>query len=440
MQKETIQIAAYTPPPNGTVTVDGAVVHTYESFQTIERYREYRDCGFTEILFAGEDKYTGELFETSKLKKMLDMAADTDLKAVVFDERLLSLTVNAKQSILQEFFGGDKQKFYAYVRECMREYAEHSAFYGISVLDEPKYDKRNVFAELCAAMHAVYPKCFVMTCLLPCIQDQGLAENAFGTGVSDRWGAYRRYLAAFASSLGYVHYDCYPFGFWEGKNVVAHKFIRNMQEAALTAKTCGVPFHMTVQSFSSGEHDELRHLDGQDLSWQTDLALGFGASKIYYFTYWRFCTRSAANNTSAIMDDDGTKLLYDAAQANNKAVQDTARYVTGYVYESSDIIAGGHSNDSTEDLLVTPNAFFKNCRAQSDVLVNTLKNDTDIAVMLLNLRDPYEKYANAVHIEFTQKREEIRIVKGGELLTVQTQNNALDILWEPGEAVWILGL
>ena len=70
MQKETIQIAAYTPPPNGTVTVDGAVVHTYESFQTIERYR---DCGFTEILFAGEDKYTGELFETSKLKKMLDI-------------------------------------------------------------------------------------------------------------------------------------------------------------------------------------------------------------------------------------------------------------------------------------------------------------------------------------------------------------------------------
>lgn len=440
MQKETIQISAYTPPPNGTVTVDGAVVHTYESFQTIERYREYRDCGFTEILFAGEDKYTGELFETSKLKKMLDMAADTDLKAVVFDERLHSLTVNAKQSILQEFFGGDKQKFYAYVRECMREYAEHSAFYGISVLDEPKYDKRNVFAELCAAMHAVYPKCFVMTCLLPCIQDQGLAENAFGTGVSDRWGAYRRYLAAFASSLGYVHYDCYPFGFWEGKNVVAHKFIRNMQEAALTAKTCGVPFHMTVQSFSSGKHDELRHLDGQDLSWQTDLALGFGASKIYYFTYWRFCTRNAANYTSAIMEDDGTKLLYDAAQANNKLVQDTARYVSGYVYESSDIIAGGHSNDSTEDLLVTPNAFFKNCRAQSDVLVNTLKNDTDIAVMLLNLRDPYEKYANAVHIEFTQKREEIRIVKGGELLTVQTQNNALDILLEPGEAVCILGL
>ena len=440
MQKETIQISAYTPPPNGTVTVDGVTAHTYESFQTIERYREYRDCGFTEILFAGEDKYTGEPFETSKLKKMLDTAAEADLKAVVFDERLLSLTVKAKQSIVQEFFGGDKQKFYAYVRDCMREYAAHTAFYGISVLDEPKYDKRNVFAELCDAVYAACPDCFIMTCLLPCIQDQGLAENAFGTDVSDRWGAYRRYLAAFASSLGYVHYDCYPFGFWEGKNIVAHKFIRNMQEAACEANACRVPFHMTVQSFSSGEHDELRHLDGQDLSWQTHLALGFGASKIYYFTYWRFCTRETGKFTSAIMDDDGTKLMYDAAQANNKLVQDTARYVSGYVYESSDVIAGGHGNDSTEDLLVTPNAYLHNCRAQSDVLVNTLKRGGDTALMLLNLRDPYEKYANAVHIEFVRKREEIHIVKGGELLTVQTQNNALDVLLEPGEAIWILGI
>ena len=109
MQQETIQISAYTPPPNGAVTIDGAVVHTYESFQTPARYREYRDCGFTEILFAGEDKYTGEPYETSKLKKMLDMAADADLKAVVYDERLLSLTVKAKESIIGELLTAQTQ-------------------------------------------------------------------------------------------------------------------------------------------------------------------------------------------------------------------------------------------------------------------------------------------------------------------------------------------
>lgn len=440
MKKEVIQISAYTPPPNGKVTVDGVVVREYKSFHTPERYKEYRDCGFTEILFAGEDKYTGEPYETSKLKKMLDLAAGADLKAIVFDERLLSLTVDAKQSIVQEFFDGDEEKFYAYVSDCMREYAAHPAFYGISVLDEPRYEKRGVFAEICSAVRSAFPNCFIMTCLLPCIQDQGLAENAFGTGVDDRWNLYCRYLAEFASSLGYVHYDCYPFGFWEGKNILAHKFIRNMQEAALTAKECGVPFHMTVQSFSSGEHEELRHLDGQDLSWQTNLALGFGASKIYYFTYWRFSTRSAFNFTSAIMDDDGAKLLYAEAQANNKSVQDTARYVSAYIYESSDIIVAGHGNDSTEDLRITPNSFLKNCRAQADVLVNTLKKDNATALMLLNLRDPYEKSANAVHIEFINADKSVKMVKGGKLLEVETKDNALDILLEPGEAIWIIGV
>lgn len=438
MLKEVMQISAYTPPPNGTVTVDGAMAHKYESFQTPARYREYRDCGFTEILFAGEDKYTGEPYEISKLKRMLDLAVGADLKAVVFDERLLSLTVKAKESIIGELFGGDKEKFSAYVCDCMREYAAHPAFYGISVLDEPQYNKRKVFAEICEAVHAAYPDCFIMTCLLPCIQDQGLAENAFGAGIADRWEAYRRYLAAFAESLGYVHYDCYPFGFWEGKNVVAHKFIRNMQEAAITAKQCNVPFHMTVQSFSSGENEELRHLDGQDLHWQINLALGFGASKIYYFTYWRFTTRQSHNFTSAIMDDDGTKLLYDETLANNKLLQDTARYVSGYEFISSDVITGGHGNDSTEDLLITPNTFLKNCRAQADVLVNTLQKDGATALMLLNLRDSYEKHANVVHIEFAEKRENIRIVKGGELLTVRMQNNALNLVLSPGEAVWVL--
>lgn len=438
MKKEVLQISAYTPPPNGMVTVDGVSTRKYESFQTSERYREYRDCGFTEILFAGEDKYNGEPYGNSKLKKMLDLAMEADLKAVVFDERLMSLTVKAKESIVGEFFGGDKEKLQAFISGCMCEYAAHPAFYGISVLDEPRYDKCNVFAEFCEAVHTVRPDCYIMTCLLPCIQDQGLAENAFGSDISDRWEAYRHYLAVFAKSLGYVHYDCYPFGFWEGKNVVAHKFIRNMQEAVISAKQCGVPFYMTVQSFSSGEKEELRRLDGQDLNWQTNLALGFGATKIYYFTYWRFTTRPSQLFTSAIIDDDGTKLIYDETLANNNLIQDTARYVSGYEFLSSDIIAGGYSNDSTEDLLTEKNRFLKNCLSQFDVLVNTLQKGDSTALMLLNLRDPYEKYANAVHIEFAEKKENIRFVKGGELLSAEIKNNALDILLSPGEAVWIL--
>lgn len=438
MKNDVLQISAYTPPPNGKTRIDGVTKKAYNSFITYERYREYRDCGFTEILFAGEDKYTGKPFVDSKLQKMLDLAQKANLKAVVYDERILRLTVDARESVIAEKFKGDSVALEEYVHDCMRDYVTHPAFYGVSVCDEPQYSKVRVFAEVCAAVRKVRPDCFIMTCLLPCIQDLGLAEGAFGAG--ERWEAYRKYLREFGNILGYVHYDCYPFGMWENKNVVAHQFIRNMQEAASVAGKAKLPFHMTVQSFSSGANDELRHVDLQDMLWQTNLALGFGVSKIYYFTYWRFTTRTGCNFTSAIMNDDGSKNIYDEVQSCNFNLQNTARYVAGYTYVSSDVLHGGNGNDSTEEIRLSPCADLHDCRVQSDVLVNTLQKGDGRALMLLNLRDPFEKETNAVHIEFAQKSEKVCVVKNGEKLTVQTQNNALDFLLEPGEAIWILDI
>ena len=439
-EKFVYPVSAYIPPPNGNLCIDGVSRKAFESFQTLERYKEYRDCGFNEIIFAGEDKYVGEPYDGSNLKKMLDMAMAADLKAVVFDERLLSLTVNAKESIVNEFFDGKTKVFRKYVADCMHDYVAHPAFYGISVADEPKYGKRTVFYEICEAVHSVHPDCFIMTCLLPCIQDQGLAKDAFGEGLSDRWKAYRRYLAVFASSLGYVHYDCYPFGFWEGKNVVAHEFVRNMQVAALAAQKAFVPFHMTIQSFSSGLHDELRRVDEQDLNWQTNLALGFGAKKIYYYSYWRFSTRPSDQSTSAIMDDDGSRIIYDAVLANNKLLQNTAKHTSDYEYVSCDILRGEHENDGIENLVIEPNRYLTNCKVQSSVLANTLRCGDKYAVMVLNLRDPYEKATNAVHLEFIEPRRTVSMIKNGRLLSATPIDNALDMTLSPGEAVWLLDM
>ena len=55
-----ISISAYTPPPNGYRTVDGVTEYMGQDFRTEERYREYRECGFDEIIYAGETKYQGD--------------------------------------------------------------------------------------------------------------------------------------------------------------------------------------------------------------------------------------------------------------------------------------------------------------------------------------------------------------------------------------------
>lgn len=185
----------------------------------------------------------------------MDLAQKTDLKAVVVDKRLITLTES--EDARGQFFGGDAEKLNAYVRDCMKDYALHPAFFGVAVRDEPSYSHKDSFADVVAAVHKV-KKCFIHTCLVPFVQDQGMREGVFGKDISDKWLAYKRYLTAFGHIAGYINYDCYPFGFWDGKNVVAHEFVRNMQFVSRVAAEENLDFHMTIQSFSSGNRDEYR--------------------------------------------------------------------------------------------------------------------------------------------------------------------------------------
>lgn len=434
-----ISISAYTPPPNGYRTVDGVTEYMGQDFRTEERYREYRECGFDEIIYAGETKYQGEDFETSDLKKMLDLSLKTDLKAIVFDERIIQMTCKAKTSIIDELYNGDEKAFYKEVADCLSVYRNHPAFKGVSIIDEPQIGKKKVIQEICSAIHAVCPEAFIMTCFLPCIQDLGLAPGAFGAGYDTVWGAYGNYIEEMGgkSGIGYYHYDAYPFGFWEGKSCVCQKFVRNMQEAALGAKKWKVPFHMTIQSFSSGANDELRRLKECDLNWQAYLSLGFGGKKIYYFTYWRFTTRTTPQMTSAIMEDDGTRLIYDEVQRNNALIRRVFEYVKDYEYEASNLLTAENSCGSEEELICENFGVVKEHIADAPVLVNKMSGEKGNVYMFLNLRDAYEQVVNRVKLRMETPREEYEVLIRGRKMTVKGEGEWLSFNLEPGEAVFI---
>ena len=66
-----LELSAFIPPPNGRLEKSG-VVEWGTDFRTYDRYVEYKNCGFTDIMLAGEDKYEGEPYETSDIKMLLD--------------------------------------------------------------------------------------------------------------------------------------------------------------------------------------------------------------------------------------------------------------------------------------------------------------------------------------------------------------------------------
>ena len=448
MSKNEISISAWTPPTNGWVRAYNGKEITekifYEDFRTEKRYQEYRDCGFDEMLFAGETKYVGEPFETSELKMMLDLCAKCDIKAVVFDERILSLTVKAQKNIIGEFFDSESA-FDDFLRDCIKDYTNHPAFCGVSVIDEPFIAKKEILHEIARAMKRVCPQAVVHTCFNPlfCVAGGNMEEVVLGKG-KDSFDAYGNYIDAMSiPELGYFCYDDYPFKFWEGLPLEP-KFIKTMQFVSRRCQKNNLPYHMAIQSYAGNTVDKKgndRMMDEADLNWQANLALGFGAKKIYYYTYWRFQTRGGINRPDiAIMNDDGTKILYEEAQRNNALIRRIFAEIGEYSYDKSQLLGNAEGNATLEEFVSEDVGLIQDYAVGSPVLVNSMTNGDKKAYMFFNCENPHIKKVNRVRVTLKDVKSEYNLLVRGRRMTVKAENGEIILALEPGQAVWILDM
>ncbi|MBQ8291559.1 MAG: hypothetical protein IJX88_03510 [Clostridia bacterium] len=438
-----MSVSAYTPPPNGYRTFFETGKKETEwlgqSFQTEERYREYRECGFDELLIAGEDRYTGEDFIGSKTEQLMNLALKTDLKAIVYDERILSLTVNAKYNIVGELFD-TQEALNAFVADCMKDYKEHQAFQGVSIIDEPIYSKQGALEEIAIAIKTACPTATIHTCLLPYMHEHEYCVRSFGEGYEDDFASFSGYLEKLSKPVGYVHYDRYPFNKWYGKYDLTKAHFRVMQEAAWTAQRIHLPFWITGQTYGQAYEDATRPVDEHDLLWQANLFLGFGVRKVYWYTYWRFTTRkNLASEATAVMDDDGTRMIYDEVQRTNAYMQKLAEHVYEYDYEASQLLTkDGKGNEATLCLIEKDLGLFANYRVDAPVLVNKLNKDGNVAYMIMNARDSAEKVVNRVSLAFANETKRLTALCSGDKMEIPVENNRVELCLMPGEAIWIL--
>lgn len=446
MHKDQIEICAWTPPHNGWIRVYNGKEITekkfIEDFRTVERYKEYKDCGFDEMLFSRENKYVGEDYETSELKMMLDTCYKSGVKAVVCDDRILVLTEKAKNSIVGELFDSESE-LDAFLTDCVKDYKNHPAFSGVSVLDEPFYDKRLVMHQIANAMKRVLPTATVHTCFNPlfCVDGGPMQEVVLGPG-KDSYDAFGNYIDAMSiPDLGYYLYDDYPFKFWEGLSLEP-KYIKTMQFASRRIQKNNLPFHMALQSYTGNVVDRQgnpRKLDQADFDWQANLALGFGAKKVYYYTYWRFQTRGAlVRPDTAIMDDDGSKIYYDEVQRTNALIKRVFKYIYDLNYVSSQLLGDPTGNAALDEFVSEDLGFIKDYSVDAPVLVNRMSNGDKNAYMFFNCQDPVIKKINRVSITLLDEKYEYNLLVGGRKMSVAATNGKICLDLEPGEAVWIL--
>ena len=192
----------YNPPNDGTWYIDKtqnpAVKGTAgEDFRTVERYKEYKDCGFDILMMQSSGRYNGEVWETSDTKMVMDRAYQAGLeKIIVTDGRLQRLSegcvsVNEqgvpdptsttyvylsdknRDSVKQlidlvgEGLVGEHSPFKTeeqldeYVKACMTPYMNYQGFYGVQLKDEPNYKHVTFYGDTYQAIKRVCPTSFV---------------------------------------------------------------------------------------------------------------------------------------------------------------------------------------------------------------------------------------------------------------------------------------
>lgn len=480
-----VSMYTYAPPGDGIYTIDGIKYQIKDdegnpvTFQTVEKYQEYKDCGFDVIMFQGDDAYTGEPFETSHIKDLLDKAQEVGLKAIMFDYRLHNLSQSTKP-IVGEGCTITDAKYVAYIKEngldtayagnvvkietqedlnkyvayCMKDYSLHPVFYGLLLRDEPTYKMLPALGSVIKAIKSVKADCLAQCNLFPLHDGNTYINYKEGATASTLLSSYKWYIEEFLNQSGsdYVMMDSYPMTVESGKSIIKSLHIQGMQIIAEICKERGVDFYMVIQSSSwtnNGTRKSRAVLE-EDLYWQWYTCLGMGVKQISYFTY----QRKRTNVTTGEFFDDGTSFitsagettpLYTWAKNVHSEMQGLAKAVLNFDYvglasyvETPEPCNIGFLQGLNE--LETFNKISSvSTSASSVLLVNEMydKEKQVYGYMITNVADPEAKSTLTAKITFTGSQA-ISIYTKGKVEQKHLNNGNYDFTLTPGQGVFVI--
>lgn len=497
-----VDMYAYRAPTNGQYTTEhGATVYG-ETNITKERYQEYKDCGFN-ILLSDDEFYGGsmktptvetdqEYFESSQTKEILDICQEVGLKTIVFDYRIWRLsrseisliktedvseplwfwctgTVYYPESVeydainktvtLQDgsqrevdfvqYQFESEEELQEYIEVVMSSYKDHPAFYGVRFFDEPSEAKLTAAGQTTKAVKAVYPECYVLTCLLPYY---GPALEPLLAATDE---GFQKYLDMYIEETENDHfgYDFYPFvgdviSEKKAENTyVLNTYARALQISALKAKEHSIDWELVIQTYSFPSETK-RVVNERDIRLQNNMALAFDASSIAYFTYWMWPIKSIVapkgqtGTWQAIMSDTGEKILYDEVQKVNTETQKMAQAVLHYDYVSTylswdkdyGVMPNYFANVETSDLTNV-----KHVTTGRATVINEMYDEENkiTGYMIVSATDTYEESYNRVEIEFSGYDKAV-VYTGEGPKEVELEDNTYLTILEGGEAVFVI--
>ncbi|MBB6566622.1 hypothetical protein HPO96_20980 [Kribbella sandramycini] len=238
-------------------------------FNTLARFQEMKDAGFTATLVGETDDD-----DMAYVHSTLSFTDQTGLKALVVNRGPRAL-------------------------ETYQEYSRHPSVVGYRLYDEPGQDAFQQVANDSAPLRAAAPGLLPYVNLLP---DMGGAP-----WMPSGWRAYLQdFVRIFRPPL--LSYDRYPL-FLDRDHPAYFAEWQEMRAAGLGA---GLPTWIHILSV---KHFHYRMPTAAELAWQVNVSLAYGCKGIQYFCYWSPGQRPDGLYEQALFDYDGNRThLYDAAK------------------------------------------------------------------------------------------------------------------------------
>lgn len=259
------------------------------AYQTLERYQELRDCGFT-LSFS-------HIYNEEDAQRALDFCAEVGLKSVYMSPGLDT----------------DPE-------ETVRRVMNHPGLGAYFLRDEPGNDAMEglgQWAARIAAVDSVHP-CYLN--LLP--------RHAFASTE-----AYREHLELFDQyvDLPQLSYDHYPINQSGDTLWLNPWFFENLELVSAEASRVGKPFWAFALATAHNPYP-IPTLSQLRLQLYADLA--YGAQCLQYFTYWNPGTETWNFHQAPITEEGKRSPVYELVREMNREIQSRADVFVGCQVDS----------------------------------------------------------------------------------------------------------
>ncbi len=391
---------SYRTLTDGHYTIDGVDYFCGEDFRSVDRWKEYKECGFT-IAYIN-DKYNGEPWETCDLKESMEEAYEAGFDRIIVADNQVNGLCDWGIDELNEKYPTD-ESIDAYVENSIKDIVQMNGFYGFTLKDEPNFKKHGAYGRTYKSVMRVVKKLY----------DEGKSKveepyihmNFLPTGGSDAMVApaeipdfteqYTAYLEGFITASGTKRMSIDTYAFM--RKQVTPGFYHSLQILSDLGNKYDIDTSYCLQSFHTikvGQNDFFSKVGKSEMYMEINSVIGHGMDNFAYYTYCPDTGYSPGGNKtidgSNFLTRDGEKTnVWYYAQSIMEEMKPLGKIINSYEFVGSDFVINedGPINFTTSPYL-TSNANaqgsqmqFRRGHMENCELLKEVKIDNDIALV-----------------------------------------------------------